>query len=138
MKNRKDHRRTQLTVSNPLPLKIRSVVAATLPPFKCKSHIISLWFICGNICDICSTCAGSTLRPRGSCTAAPSRDEKNHRKTKNETTARVRIEGMLSVGSSSAMYAVRVVTVSVALACLARELVQVRVVGDATKRWRRM
>jgi hypothetical protein len=98
-----------LTVSNPLPVKILSVVAATLPPFRCRSHIISLRFNCGNICDICSTCAGSTLLPRCCSRFKPpesldDRDERSHRITRKETTASVRREGRLNDGSTSAMY----------------------------------
>lgn len=41
-----------LTTSKPLPLNILSVVATTFPPFRCKSHMILLLEICGNICCI--------------------------------------------------------------------------------------
>ena len=51
----------QRTASSPPLDKILSVVAATLPPLRCKSHIISLLPICGNIVAICSTCAGSAV-----------------------------------------------------------------------------
>ena len=100
----------KLTTSNPRPLKILSVVAATLPPFRCKSHIISRAFNCGNIWDICSTCAGSTAFPRARLRPPPPEPLpgslsrlKNHRMTKKETTARVRRDGMLRDGSSSAI-----------------------------------
>lgn len=46
------------TVSNPLPPSIRSVVAAALPPFRCKSHAMSRLLSCGNICATWSICAG--------------------------------------------------------------------------------
>lgn len=46
-----------LTTSKPLPLNIRSVVATTFPPFRCKSHMILLLGTCGNICCIRSTSA---------------------------------------------------------------------------------
>jgi hypothetical protein len=49
-----------LTVSKLLPLNIRSVVAATLPPFLCRSHMIVRVAICGNICFIRSTSASRT------------------------------------------------------------------------------
>ena len=99
----------KLTTSNPRPLKILSVVAATLPPFRCKSHIISRVFNCGNIWDICSTCAGSTAFPRARLRPPPPEPPlpgslsrlKNHRMTKKETTARVSSDGMLRDGSSS-------------------------------------
>lgn len=99
----------QLTVSNPLPVKILSVVAATLPPFRCKSHISSLRVSCGNICARWSSCTGSTVwvpvlplcELLSFCEDV--RDEKNHRKTKNETTAKVMSEGMLTEGSESAI-----------------------------------
>ncbi len=48
----------QRTASSPPLDSILSVVAATLPPLRCRSHIISLLPICGNIVAICSTCAG--------------------------------------------------------------------------------
>ncbi len=48
----------KLTGSSALPIRILSVVACTLPRFRCKSHIISRRLICGNICAIWSTCAG--------------------------------------------------------------------------------
>lgn len=47
----------RLTISNPLPPSILSVVAATLPPFRCRSHItcrLSSW---GNMAEIWSTWA---------------------------------------------------------------------------------
>src|SRR6266576_5827646 len=52
------------TTSKALPLNTLSVVAATFPPFLCRSHVISLRFNCGNICDNWSTCAGFTTKPR--------------------------------------------------------------------------
>ena len=55
-------RRAPLTASNPPLAKILSVVAATLPPFRCKSHIISLRLIWGNIIATCSTSAGFAAR----------------------------------------------------------------------------
>lgn len=51
--------KTALTLSN-APLNILSLVAATLPPFRCRSQIISLRPTCGNICVICSTSRSST------------------------------------------------------------------------------
>lgn len=97
-----------LTVSSPRPVNILSVVAATLPPFLCKSHMISLRFNCGNICDICSTWAGSIMRPRErpapfAPPLLPSRF-KNQRITRKETTANVSKEGMLMEGSSSTIF----------------------------------
>lgn len=99
----------ELTTSKPLPVSTLSVVAATLPPFRCKSQIMSRLFSWGNICDICSTCSGSTTLP-GARPCAPALEPpaplsrlKNHRITKNETTARVRSEGILIEGSSSDM-----------------------------------
>ncbi len=50
------------TVSNPPLASTLSVVAATLPPFRCKSHIISRRPSCGNIFAICSTSAGLAAR----------------------------------------------------------------------------
>lgn len=44
-------------ISNPLPLKILSVVAITFPPFRCRSHMIVLLDTCGNICCTRSTSA---------------------------------------------------------------------------------
>ena len=46
------------TASSPPLDSILSVVAATLPPLRCRSHMISLLPICGNIVAIWSTCAG--------------------------------------------------------------------------------
>lgn len=46
-----------LTVSNPLPLSILSVVAAMFPPFLWRSHIMDRLGTCGNICCILSTSA---------------------------------------------------------------------------------
>lgn len=46
------------TISSPLPPSIRSVVAAALPPFRCKSHAMSRLLSCGNICATWSICAG--------------------------------------------------------------------------------
>ena len=51
-----------LTVSSPLPLSILSVVAATLPPFLCRSHMMVRRGICGNICCILSTSASRARR----------------------------------------------------------------------------
>lgn len=97
--------------SKPRPERTRSVVAATLPPFRCRSHIISRVLNCGNIWDICSTWAGSTTLPRARPRALggllSSSRLKNHRITKKETTARVRSEGMLRDGSSSGIVADR-------------------------------
>ena len=50
----------ELTLSKPLPLNTRSVVAAMLPRFRCSSQAISRLSSCGNICASCSTCAGFT------------------------------------------------------------------------------
>ena len=55
--------RGTLTGSSCLPINTLSVVACTLPLFRCRSHMISLRFSCGNICDICSTCAAVKRRP---------------------------------------------------------------------------
>lgn len=100
-----ENKQSKLTISKPRPLKILSVVAATLPPFRCKSHIISRVFSCGNICDICSTWAGSTACPRARVRLPPAPGSssrlKNHRITKKDTTAKVRREGILREGSSS-------------------------------------
>lgn len=38
-----------VTVSRPLPLNALSVVAATFPPFRCRSQAMSLLFSCGSI-----------------------------------------------------------------------------------------
>ncbi len=101
----------RLTASKPRPERTRSVVAATLPPFRCRSHMISRVLNCGNIWDICSTWAGSTTLPRARPRALggllSSSRLKNHRITKKETTARVRSEGMLRDGSSSGIVADR-------------------------------
>ena len=48
------------TVSSLPAVKIRSVVAATLPPFRDKSHMISRLGTCGNIAATCSTCCAFT------------------------------------------------------------------------------
>lgn len=45
----------------PLP-SILSVVAFTLPPFRCRSHMISRRPIWGNIAATCSTSAGLAAR----------------------------------------------------------------------------
>lgn len=101
----------RLTASKPRPERTLSVVAATLPPFRCRSHMISRVLNCGNIWDICSTWAGSTTfpraRPRALGGLLSSSRLKNHRNTKKETTARVRSEGMLRDGSSSDIVADR-------------------------------
>lgn len=52
-----------LTGSSPWPVKTLSVVACTLPLLRCRSHMISLRFNCGNIWAICSTCAGVKRSP---------------------------------------------------------------------------
>ena len=51
-------------LSNPLPPSTRSVVAATFPPFQCKSHAIVLRSSCGNMAATWSTLLTSTCRPR--------------------------------------------------------------------------
>ena len=51
------------TGSNALPPNTLSVVACTLPLFRCRSHIISRRLSWGNICEICSTCAAVKRRP---------------------------------------------------------------------------
>jgi hypothetical protein len=47
-------------VSKPLPLSPLSIVAATLPPFLCKSHAMSRLLSCGSISATWSICAGLT------------------------------------------------------------------------------
>jgi hypothetical protein len=48
---------TELTTSRPRPLRILSVVATTLPPFRCKSHRMLRRSSWGNICWMRSTSA---------------------------------------------------------------------------------
>ena len=65
------------TLSNPLPLNTLSVVACTLPPFRCRSHCISLLLSCGNICAICSMCAGlAVLRSLAACVEVDAGEKK--------------------------------------------------------------
>jgi hypothetical protein len=49
-----------LTVSKPLPFSPLSIVAATFPPFRCKSHAMSRLLSCGSISATWSICAGLT------------------------------------------------------------------------------
>jgi len=51
------------TGSSVLPPNTRSIVACTLPLFRCRSHIISRRLNCGNIPLTWSTCAGVNLSP---------------------------------------------------------------------------
>jgi len=51
------------TGSSVLPPNTRSIVACTLPLFRCKSHIMSRRLNCGNIPLTWSTCAGVNLNP---------------------------------------------------------------------------
>ena len=89
-----------LTVSK-LPLdRIRSVVAATLPPFRCRSHMMSLRAICGNICAICSTSARLTPRRFVELAADdPAREgeKKKYRMASADKAAKRMREGMESV-----------------------------------------
>ena len=57
-KGRNEGKRTK---SNPPPPSIRSLVAATLPPLRCRSHIISRRLTCGNMEASWSTCWGLIL-----------------------------------------------------------------------------
>jgi len=90
--------------SSPRPPSILSVVAVTLPPFRCRSHMISRRFSCGNIWDICSTCAAvkrwPALRPE-----VPEllllRDRNQYRIRKIERKATKAREGSERVSSSS-------------------------------------
>lgn len=72
------------TDSRLLPLRIRSVVASTLPPFLCKSHMMLRLGSCGNICATCSTCAGLTWLLALPLLDCPAGDDgpANHRKTR--------------------------------------------------------
>lgn len=91
----------KLTTSSPLPPRILSVVAATLPPFRWRSHIISRRPTCGNMELICSTCAGSAPRRLGDGRDEEEEEEEGEKKkyrTVKKTRARTsRREGMLSV-----------------------------------------
>jgi len=98
------------TDSNPLPPNTRSVTACTLPPFRCKFHNISRRLSCGNIWEICSTCAGLTrlaapCRPEpGACVlscpeAEDALRERYHRMARKPMKATMRSCGMLSVCS---------------------------------------
>jgi len=93
----------KLTVSNPRPLNTRSVVAATIPPFLCRSHAISLLFNCGNMLAIWSMCAGliRTARfvPAGRVPAAAG-FARYHRMARTETMMKTMSCGMLSVCSA--------------------------------------
>ena len=90
------------TASRLLPINTFSVVACTLPPFRCRSHIISLLFNCGNICDICSTWVAVNRRPLP-VPAAPEldRDEKKYRHEKNTRMPTKINDGIEMVASSS-------------------------------------
>lgn len=63
--------RKRLTTSNPLPPNTLSVVAATLPPLRLKSHAICLRPSCGNICATCSTEFALTVPPRAPAPKVP-------------------------------------------------------------------
>ena len=86
-----------LTVSKVPRLNTRSVVAATLPPFRCKSHMISRREIWGNICEICSTSAGFAVRDRGEAVDEEAGVKKKYRTARAERAARRRRDGMDSV-----------------------------------------
>ena len=95
------HVQIELTFSKPLPLKTLSVVAATFPPLRCKSHTMVLRSNCGNICITCSTCAMLTRRPPlDRVPLFPDGElKKNHRIAKNPITMTARSCGILSVCS---------------------------------------
>ena len=86
----------ELTVSRAPLDSIRSVVAATLPPFLCRSHMISLRGICGNICDICSTSAGFAVRelPRPDADNEDVGVKKKYLTARADRAARRRREGI--------------------------------------------
>lgn len=90
--------------SKALPLNTLSVVAVTFPPFRCRSHMISLRLNCGNICDNWSTCAVFTPKPRdcpaGSRVLLPEGFENNHRMRRDVMTMNTRIWGMFNVCSA--------------------------------------
>ena len=94
----------QLAGSRPLPPRTLSVVAATLPPFRCRSHMISLLFNCGNICVICSTCTGVKRCPfrRAVISLLEDLEDIKYLIMKNERNATNASEGIERVDSSSA------------------------------------
>jgi hypothetical protein len=92
------------TGSKPLPVNIRSVVAGTEPLFRCRSHMMSRRFSCGNMAETCSTCAAVKRRPllRPLLDApAPADDDVHHRYVKNITAVTKRREGIEIVACSS-------------------------------------
>ena len=91
------------TLSRPRPPSTRSDVAATLPPFLCRSHMMSLRLSCGNICATCSTWAPVNLWPflREFVAVSEDRDDIKYRIMKNERKATKASDGMDRVASSS-------------------------------------
>ena len=86
-----------LTVSNDPLVRILSVVAATLPPFCCKSQIIALRSTCGNITAICSTSAESAIRGLPLAVVSEDLEKKRYRIVKAMNAARRSREGIESV-----------------------------------------
>lgn len=56
--------RVALTMSKPPPTNTRSLVAAMLPPFRCRSQAMALRSSWGNMAAICSTCWTLMVRCR--------------------------------------------------------------------------
>jgi hypothetical protein len=101
----RSERARRLTVSSPLPLSILSVVAATLPPFLWRSHMMVRLAICGNICCILSTSASRARRLLALEVDCDAREEaplkKNHRIAIPPMKRTRRSCGMLIVCSSA-------------------------------------
>lgn len=91
-----------LTGSKPRPASTLSVVACTLPLFRCRSHMISRLLNCGNICNTCSTCAAENLKV---CDEAGvellDRAAKKYLYEKNMITPTIIRDGIEIVASSS-------------------------------------
>lgn len=83
-------------LSKPLPPKTLSVVAATFPPFRCRSHAIALRSSCGNIADTWSTLLTSTCRSREEELGVDDAGLlRNHRIARKPTSATAMSCGML-------------------------------------------
>lgn len=94
-----------------VPLNIFSVVAAILPPLRCKSHRIVRRSTCGNICCILSTatsrclCCDKESRP---CPLAPDEafdGQKRYLKTSPPSTTTTTSVGMLISLDMSLLFA---------------------------------